>query len=141
MHKLFLLLILSWASIAQSQSADTDYILLKAGVDGQNKSNETQVAFYIDLPDSNNFVGTNFRIIAQRIRSDTTQINWLTGALLDSLAIGAKLEVIRTVRFDPNLTKGQKQTVIDNTYTNNIDAFLATWYAQHDTYGLAREIP
>ena len=138
---LFLIMFSSFASIIQGQSADTDYIVLKTGVDGLNQQNSAQVAFYVDLADSNNFAGTNFRLVSQRVRGDTTAIEWLSGSLLDSLAVGAKLEIIRTVRFDAGLTKAQKRTAIDNVFNNNLAAFLATWYAQHDFYGLERIVP
>ena len=144
MKKLFWLLVIFGCSLgndAQSQSADTDYIILKAGVDGLNKQNSAQVAFYIDLADSNNFAGTNFRLVSQRVRGDTTAVSFLTGALFDSLAIGAKLEIVRTVRFDAGLSKVQKRNAIDDVFTNNLAAFLATWYAQHDFYGLERIVP
>jgi len=145
MRKLFLLFMALFCScsprISVSQSADVDYIILKTSVDGMNKQNRAEVAFYIDLPDSNNFAGTSFRVISQRVRSDTTQVSFLTGALFDSLAIGAKLEIIRTVNFDAALTKVQKRTVIDDFFTNNLSAFLVTWYAQHDFYGLERIVP
>lgn len=141
MYKLFLLLTLSCTTIVQSQSADTDYIILVAGIDGLNQQNSANVAFYIDLPDSNNFAGTNFRTIATLVRGDTTQVSFLTSPLLDSLAIGAKLEIIKTVRFDAGLTKVQKRNAIDDVFINNLAAFLATWYAQHDFYGLERIVP
>jgi len=141
MYKLVFLLTLSFTTIVQSQSADTDYIILVAGVDGLNQQNSANVAFYIDLPDSNNFAGTNFRTIATLVRGDTTQVSFLTSPLLDSLAIGAKLEIIRTVRFDASLTKVQKRNSIDDVFTNNLAAFLEKWYAEHDFYGLERIVP
>ncbi len=119
-------------------AADVDYIILASGVDGLNNVNSANVAFYINIPDSNNFAGVNFRLIAQRVRGDTSQVSWLTGALFDSLAIGARLEEIRTVRFDAGLTKAQKRTHIDDVFTNNLPDFLAKWYARHDFYGLER---
>ena len=141
MYKLFILLTLSCATIAQSQSANTDYIILKTGVDGQNKQNSARVAFYIDLPDSNNCAGVNFRTIAILVNGDTSRVSFLTGSLLDSLAIGAKLEVIRTVRFDAGLTNVQKRIAIDNIFTNSIAALLEKWYAEHNFYGLERIVP
>ena len=39
MYKLIFILALSCTTIVQSQSADTDYIILVAGVDGQDKQN------------------------------------------------------------------------------------------------------
>ena len=138
---LFLIMFMCFTSTVQSQSADTDYIVLATGVDGLNKQNSAKVAFYIDLADSNNFAGTNFRLVSQRVRGDTTAVSFLTGALFDSLAIGAKLEIVRTVRFDAGLSKVQKRNAIDGVFTNNLAAFLATWYAQHDFYGLERMVP
>ena len=135
----FLMLLGCVGSRAISQTADNVvYIPLETDVDGNNNTNSARVAFYITIPDSNNFAGVNFRTIAQRVRGDTSKVNWLTGALFDSLAIGAKLEEIRTIRFDPELTDGQKRTQIDNFFTNNLSAFLAKWYAQHNFYGLER---
>ncbi len=118
--------------------ADRKYIILETGVDGNNNPNSARVAFYVSIPDSNNFAGINFRTIAVIVRSDTSQLSFLTGALLDSLKIGARLEEIRTVRFDAGLTKGQKRTQIDNFFNNHLAVFLAKWYAQHDFYGLER---
>ena len=141
MYKLFILLTLSCATIVQSQSANTDYIILKTGVDGQNKQNSARVAFYIDLPDSSNFSGKNFRTIAILTRGDTSRVSFLTGSLLDSLAIGAKLEIIRTVRFDAGLTNVQKRIAIDNIFTNSITDLLEKWYAEHNFYGLERIVP
>lgn len=142
MKKLCVLLTMFlWTTSAQSQSADIDYIILVAGVDGLNQQNSANVAFYIDLPDSSNFAGTNFRTIATLVRGDTSQVSFLTSPLLDSLAIGAKLEIFRTVRFDAGLTKVQKRNAIDDIFTNNLSAFLETWYAEHDFYGLERIVP
>jgi len=142
MKKLFLLLtIFLWTTMCKSQSADVDYIILKSGVDGLNRPNNAQVAFYIDVTDSLNFAGINFRVVATRVQSDTSQINWLTGTLFDSLAIGAKLEIIRTVRFDAALTKVQKRDAIDKVFTDNLADFLEKWYAEHDFYGFERIVP
>ncbi len=144
MKNLFLLLLVfiigcrSQGELFSQTPADRKYIILVSGVDGLNNVNSVNVAFYIDIPDSNNFAGVNFRTVAQRVRGDTSQVSWLTGALFDSLAIGAKLEEIRTVRFDAALTKAQKRTHIDNVFNNNLSAFLVKWYAQHDFYGLER---
>ena len=142
MKKLLLLLfLLGCAENGVGQSANTHYITLKSDLDGLNKAKSVQVAFYIDLADSNNSAGINFRLVSQRVREVTTQINWLAGALFDSLTVGAKLEIVRTVRFDPDLTLGQKQTIIDNVFLNNRSAVLTKWYAEHDNYGRARIIP
>lgn len=140
MKKLLLLFLVFWcAGNVQSQSPDTtQYIALKSEVDGLNRPNAIRVAFYIDLPDSLNAAGINFRVVATRTRGDTSQISWLTGTLLDSLVIGAKLEVIRTVRFDPGLNKGQKQAIIDDVFVNNLASFLEKWYAEFDFHGLER---
>ena len=121
-----------------AQDADVSYIILEAGLDGLGSQKSVRVAFYITVKDSNNFAGVNFRTIVINTGKDTTRISFLTGALLDSLVIGARLEVIRTVRFDAGLTKLQKRTQIDNVFNNNLSEFLAQWYAQHDFYGLER---
>ncbi len=140
-NSLLLFILLFCPVISLSQSADTDYIKLTSGLDGLNRPNSIRVAFYIDIADSLNAVGVNFRVVATRIREDTTAINWLSGALLDSVAIGAKIEVFRTVRFDAALTKGQKQAIIDDVFTNNLASFLEKWYAEHDFHGGERIIP
>jgi len=146
MKKIFLLfVILSFGCDDHSQNnrlsqtpADRKYIILETGVDGNNDTNSARVAFYITIPDSNNSAGVCFRTIAIIVRSDTSKLSFLSGALFDSLAIGARLEVIRTVSFDPSLTDLQKRTQIDNFFNNNQSKFRAKWYAEHNNYGLER---
>lgn len=145
MKKIFLLfgfLLVGCANIQPkvviAQESNVSYIILETGVDGLENQNSARVAFYITIPDSNNFAGVCFRTIVINTGMDTTSLSFLTGALLDSLAIGARLEVIRTVRFDAGLTKIQKRARIDNVFNNSLAAFLAKWYAQHDFYGLER---
>lgn len=144
MKNLFLLFVVfiigcrSQEELFSQTAANVDYIILETGVDGVNTSNSATVAFYITIPDSNNFAGVNFRTVVINTGRDTTSVSFLTGALLDSLAIGARLEEIRTVRFDAGLTKAQKRTRIDDVFNNNLSDFLAKWYAQHDFYGLER---
>jgi len=140
MKKILLIFFVCYSS-CYGQLATVKYIILETGVDGLNKQNSAQVAFYVNLPDSNNFAGKNFRTIATIVRDTTSQLSFLTGALLDSIKIGAKLEIIRTVKFDAGLTKGQKRTAIDNVFINNLSAFLEKWFAEHDFYGLERTLP
>jgi len=141
----FLLLLLSFRCNGEpgiidrkATAANVKYIILETGVNGNNNTSSARVAFYVTIPDSNNSVGTNFRTIAVIVRSDTSKLSFLTGSLLDSLAVGARIEVIRTVKFDPGLTDGQKRTHIDNFFNNNRSRFLAEWYAKHRNYGLER---
>jgi hypothetical protein len=121
--------------------ADVNYIVLETNVDNINKVINARVAFYIPVADSNNFAGTNYRIVVLQQDTIRTQLEWLIGSIIDSLNIGALIEHIETVSLNTTTTKVQKRNQIDARFNVLKTTVIDKFYAQHDFWGLERIVP
>lgn len=125
-----------------SQAANINYIVYGTSVDNIDGIVSAEVVFFIPIADSNNFADTSFRtVLLQNPDVGDSTIVPLVSPLKDSVDIGAIVIKTGIVNFVPGLSKAQKRSAIDDVFNSRKAAFIKTFYAKNDFWGLERIVP
>jgi len=92
--------------------------------------------FHIDVPDTDNAVGTNWRTAVQRYLNPEPQMSYNNSTENAKITAGEILEVVETVRFSSiNLTNAQRLAEIEIAYNTRKTELLQELQAKLDFFG------
>lgn len=110
-------------------------------LEGSLKRQYIKIAFHIPIPDINNEVGERYRdaLMAEEPFTSSVAPN-VSAEEIAELGIAAKIEIVKVVYFNANLTISQKVAIIDAKYSSLVVSKQLAVQNKYCYWGYAKDV-